>query len=309
MKDYNEMAESLFRRREKYMTEKRQKRTVLIKTSASLCCLCLAVLSGLWILNNNPVRDADLPFDVTPVAIEKAMGGPQAADADHTGGNGISDLQNDLSLPKDTEDPPISTESSGHPGPYRQNAETSDSKAPDENTESEPGNSDSEAPYENAGDGSQDAPVSEQSPGSLQHLTAPGGTADFFGGSYTDSQGFLCILLTEDTPENRSAICRELNLTESNTLFQKADYTLSYLTDLQAMISAGMISRELNFVIVSSLREDTNRIHLTVTTDDPSQLEKLKALDSLGGALEIEYQPGGGAMSRELLIDKKSVSP
>lgn len=265
MKDYNEMAESLFRRREKYIAERRRKRNILIKASSGLGCLCLTALSGLWTLKHNPAPEADFPANITPIAIED-MRGPLAVEADHPDSGGIT-----------------------------------------QNTEKRAGDSDSEAHDKNTENNSPDAPVSEQSPGSLQHITANGSLADFFGGSYTNSQGILCILLTEDTPENRSAACREFNLAESNTLFQKADYTLSYLTNLQAMISAGMISRELNFVTCSSLREDTNRIHLTVTTQEPSQLEKLKALDSLGGAMVIEYLPDGDSV--DLLIEKKTSSP
>ena len=300
MKDYNEMAESLFERRKKYLTERKKKINALIKAASGLGCLCLAALSGLWILNGNPVRETDYLVNITPVAMEEAMHDPQAADADRPGSNGISDLQNDISLPKDTENAAGNEQASSE--------SSMDLASGKLNTEKEHKDSLPEAQNPNTESGSPDIPVSEQSPGSLQHITVSGGFSDFFGGSYTNSQGLLCILLTSDTPENRSAICREFNLKESNIVFQKADYTLSYLTRLHAIISEGMISRELNFVTSSSLREDTNRIHLTVTTEDTSRLEKLMALDSLGGAIVIEYQPDGDAM-KDLLIEKKNTAP
>jgi len=46
-------------------------------------------------------------------------------------------------------------------------------------------------------------------------------TTEFFGGSYTDANGKFVVVLTEDTPVNRTVICEELGRSESNTTFVK----------------------------------------------------------------------------------------
>lgn len=270
MKDYHEMAEDLFQRRDRYLAERKKKMNLLIKTISGICCFFLAALSGTWILNTSTPSGPEPYTKINPVPLEITAPEPQTDSSDGNNANRLESLKESINDSVDT-DSKIPENSP--------NKATSDNAALD-NTASG-----------NTASGNADAPVSEQSPGSLQAVTVSGNSSDFFGGSYTNSQGRLCILLTKNTPENRAAICRELGIDENSAVFQNASYTLSYLTELQARISEGMISRELNFVIISSLREDTNRIHLTVTTKEESLLEKLKSLDSLGGALEIEYSP------------------
>lgn len=280
MKEYHEMAEDLFQRRDRYLTEKKKKRNTVIKALSGMACLCLAVLSGIRIRNESAFPEAEPYVVVNPIPLERQTQEHLPSKENETGSTspepenlsethkGITDL--DLPLSVNSGEGSVSGES-----------ETATGK---DSIGLEDGASQPAGP---------DAPVSELSPGSLQAVRVNGDSADFFGGSYTDSQGLLCILLTKNTPENRRTICQELNLPESNVTFRDADYTLAYLTKLQASISEGMISKELDFVVISALREDTNRIHLTVTTQDASQLDKLRALDSLGGALEIEYTSGG----------------
>lgn len=50
MKNCDEMVNSLFERREQYITEQKRKRKVITRTAASVCCICfVAVLSyGIW---------------------------------------------------------------------------------------------------------------------------------------------------------------------------------------------------------------------------------------------------------------------
>lgn len=117
-------------------------------------------------------------------------------------------------------------------------------------------------------------------------------SSEFFGGSYTDANGRFVIILTEDTPANRTAICTELGRSESNTIFVKGTYTLAYLTELQAKITNAMVNKELPFVVSSGVYEMTNTIVVEVTTNDETELSKLYALDTIGGAIKVEYSSG-----------------
>ena len=114
-------------------------------------------------------------------------------------------------------------------------------------------------------------------------------TSEFFGGSYTDANGKFVIVLTEDTPANRTAICKELGRSESNTTFVKGTYTLAYLTELQEKITNAMVNKE-----------STNNIIIRVTTNDEAELAKVYALDTIGGAIKVEFS--AGAVVEELLL-------
>ena len=46
-------------------------------------------------------------------------------------------------------------------------------------------------------------------------------TPEFYGGSYIDEEGKSVVLLTEDSEENRNAICLALGLSECNTIFKR----------------------------------------------------------------------------------------
>ncbi len=50
MKNYNEMANNVFERRDQYETSKKHKRKILTRTLTPVCCLCLVMLLGigLW---------------------------------------------------------------------------------------------------------------------------------------------------------------------------------------------------------------------------------------------------------------------
>lgn len=116
--------------------------------------------------------------------------------------------------------------------------------------------------------------------------------SDFYGGSYLDTNGRFTIVLTIDTPENRTAICRELGRNVDKTAFVTGKYTLKYLTELQEKISNGMINKELSFVLSSAVRETSNCIVVCVTTDDEAELARLYGLDLVGGAIKVEYTDG-----------------
>ena len=127
-------------------------------------------------------------------------------------------------------------------------------------------------------------------------------TSEFFGGSYTDANGKFVIVLTEDTPANRTAICREIGRSESNTTFVKGTYTLAYLTELQEKITNAMTNEEIPFVVSSGVYEMSNNIVVGVTTNDETELSKLYALDTIGGAIKVEYSSGAGTEDLEINV-------
>lgn len=120
------------------------------------------------------------------------------------------------------------------------------------------------------------------------HSLSPDAQA-IFCGSYLDDQSRYVIVLTQDTPENRSLICRELEVSEEDVLFKTGTYTHVYLTKLQALISEAMVNRTLPFVVTSGVYENKNRIVVGVTTRDASEIARVLAIDTIGGAIEIEY--------------------
>ncbi len=109
-----------------------------------------------------------------------------------------------------------------------------------------------------------------------------------FGGSYLDESGNFVVVLTDDTPENRTLICRELNRNETTVTFKTGTYTLLYLTELQNKISNGMANNELTGVVSSSVMESSNNIRASVLLDNEETIEKLHALDTQGGAIDIK---------------------
>lgn len=116
--------------------------------------------------------------------------------------------------------------------------------------------------------------------------------SDFYGGSYLDANGRFTIVLTEDTPENRTAVCGEFGRSMDKTAFVTGKYTLKYLTELQEKISNGMINKELSFVVSSAVSETSNCMVVCVTTDDEAELAKLYGLDQMGGAIKVEHFDG-----------------
>ncbi len=112
----------------------------------------------------------------------------------------------------------------------------------------------------------------------------------YYSGKYIDNNGNNVILLYEDSPENRKQICNILGITESKTIFKKAEYTYEYLIKLQNKISEKMQNKELPFVTSSSLIEDKNNINVTVTSNNISDWNKIKELDTIGGAIDIQYE-------------------
>ena len=63
-----------------------------------------------------------------------------------------------------------------------------------------------------------------------------------------------------------------------------------------------MVNKELPFVVSSALRETTNNIVIGATTTNEAELAKLYALDTVGGAIKVEFSADAG--TEELLLPK-----
>ena len=79
--------------------------------------------------------------------------------------------------------------------------------------------------------------------------------------------------------------------------------TLEYITELQAKVSTAMSNGELPFVSSSAVYENPYRLHIIVTSNAEADLSKLKAFDTIGGALEIEYDANHISAVEEILTE------
>jgi len=124
-----------------------------------------------------------------------------------------------------------------------------------------------------------------------------------YGGKYIDNNGNNVVWICEDNQANRTEICKYLGIAENKTIFKVAKYSYNYLEDLQNKISKKMSNKEIPFVTTSTLMEATNNIKVTVTSNKEEDLKKLKKLDSIGGAMEIQYNEK--AMQKNELLREK----
>lgn len=96
-------------------------------------------------------------------------------------------------------------------------------------------------------------------------------------------------------PEENQQTQSEEAITETNTPASPATetfnevITLEYITELQAKVSTAMSNGDLPFVSSSAVYENPYRLHVVVTSTAENDLSKLEAFDTIGGALEIEY--------------------
>lgn len=144
-----------------------------------------------------------------------------------------------------------------------------------------------------------DVNVKEQ-PNEIKSTNYP----DYYAGKYVDNNGNNIVLLCEDNEANRKEICSLLGIIEGKTIFKTAKYSYNYLTDLQSKISKKMIDKKFTFITSSGVMEDSNNIKVTVTSNNESNLNKIKALDTIGGAIDIEYNTNSSAKT-DLLIETK----
>ncbi len=264
MKDYREMSESVLERRDRYRIRKRRRIKGIMSGAV---CFCAAALlgAGLWAQG---AGGSDGGRGELGNAREEQKESRLAT---------VEDLSEDTE--KRNQKPDEADAESREPGrddgdTWEKNGSTGEK---------------SEAGDRNSPELSQgtvvDRPAAEN-PGSTGALEA---YEAVWGGSYTDEAGRLVILLTEDTAENREKVF-QLNpaLKENNTIFKSADYSLRYLTDLMEKISQAMVQKEFPNVTSAALREDRNRIVVTMLGEDMESEARLLALDSVGGAIEID---------------------
>lgn len=70
-----------------------------------------------------------------------------------------------------------------------------------------------------------------------------------------------------------------------------------------AKVSTAMSNGELPFVSSSAVYENPYRLHIIVTSNAETDLSKLKAFDTIGGALEIEYDANHISAVEEILTE------
>lgn len=241
MKDYNEMAESVLKRRDRYVAKRSRQ---MKKMASALSCFCIVALLGAGVIFMSPRLD-------TGISNEQLDG-----DSNGYGNQEKIQKQNvdEFKRPEDlSEIRETDTLADDTLGSYN-----------DVPVQGEPGNTGALVSYEAV-----------------------------WGGSYMDAEGHWNIWLTENTPENQKKVFeRNPDLLEDSTIFKTADYSLAYLTELMAEISKAMGNKELPFVTTAALREEMNRVVVTMTMEDTDSVEKVLAFDAIGGAIEIRYASG-----------------
>ena len=166
MKDYNEMAESVFERRDKYNVERRMAKNKFKKGMTGAVCCCLVALLVAGVFSGNQITTNDTPN----IGIEDYNENKLEAGKEKVGNEQVNNnTQTVEDIPADKN------------GSYSESVNSND--------------------------------LAE-------------GTKAFFGGSYTDTIGKFVVVLTVDTAENRTAICKELGVSESTTVFEVGTYTL-----------------------------------------------------------------------------------
>lgn len=271
MKDSEEMLEELFARREKYYIERRKKmRNAKRVISVMAGCLVVMFVVSIPVTNHFLSSEDDnsllennilnIEADYSPSIIKGMMP------------DNIDDLEN-LDGELQNEEIGISNETD-----VRLNEEV---EAANTASETMTEGTSVDVPQEEYRD--VPAPVNSGNTGALVPYEP------VWGGSYPNEVGQWVILLTENTAENQKKVF-ELNpsLTESNTIFKTATYSLAYLKNLMESISQVIGSNgDMSFVSSVGLREEENCIQVIVTTDDSESIAKILAFDTLGGAIEI----------------------
>lgn len=268
MKSYEEMAESVLERRDRYVVDRKRK---IWKTASMVSCFCfIAVLgTGIWyagILNN------DLDISNGDVVDGRYQNEETQTGGILSGGVTIGNTIDDGADIKQEKKEPEGEEKDGNSVEYP-SLTTDIPHQSDEISETDPMDTDAEKYH--------DKPVQQNSgnTGALTEYEA------VWGGSYIDDAGRWVVLLTENTAENRAKVF-QLNptLTEDNTVFTEATYSRSYLMNLMERLNKAELP-----LVVSSIgfREERNRIEVIITTDDADAIADILAFDTVGGAIEI----------------------
>lgn len=265
MKDYREMADNVLRRRDEYKKAKK-KRTA--KTVSVLSCFIVAAVLAAGVRYIGIFADSGTAPDKSDGIVDTSQEMKRLAKEKASAPVAAEDFSADMRT--DDENTAAMPESGNH--------NMSEAIRSENHSDDEAETTKSEVTI--------DAPVAPN-PGDTGALTA---YDEAWGGYYMDENGNWVVWLTEDTPENRQAVFM-LNptLREDNTIFKKADYSKAYLTELMAKISAAMGNKELPFVTTAALREERNRVEVTMISDAPEDIDQVLMFDPTGGAIEIRY--------------------
>lgn len=272
MKNYEEMAESVLERRDRYVADRKRKMRKAASAAAGAVsgfCLIAVLGTGVWyagILN----RDQDISDGQPEDAVSEGFlytGADSGAGEILPGGATVGDNIDD---------------SAGHKKEMKEMQQLAVNEVGEEN------------PSDTHVGTGVDRPVVQNS-GSTGALTA---YEAVWGGSYPNEAGQWVVLLTENTAENREKVF-QLNptLNESNTVFEEAAFSYSYLVNLMESLSKADLPS-----VVSSIgfREERNRIAVYLKADDASAVAEILAYDTIGGAIEIincsEIQPNKEAI-------------
>lgn len=170
----------------------------------------------------------------------------------------------------------------------------------DEKYEESHKEADSVRPEEN----SKPATEFEDAPGFVVDADIPNGEEfdAIWGGCYLDENNCWVVWLTENTLERQDEVFQNNpSLSENNTTFRTADFSLVYLTKLLEHISEGMRDGTLSYVTSAGVMEQINRVSVTMTTDDEDAVKTVSSFDTLGGAIEFQYVTGGSEASLPVL--------
>lgn len=238
MKSTEEIAESVFRRRDKYIIERRKQ---MKKTVSVLSCFCIVVLLGVgvwhggWLPGNESAQEQEGPITGDMLPGEALMG----------------DATDEVKRPAPAQEG-LQTEKEDYPENNVNIGDKIESSTPSTTT---------------------DRPVTNNS-GDTGALIA---YDKVWGGSYMDQDGRWVILLTENTPENQQAVFN-LNptLSEDNAVFKTAIYSRAYLVDLMEELSSAKLptcvnsigfQEDLNRVVVYMTSEDADSIEKVLAFD------------------------------------------
>lgn len=281
MKDYREMAENVLQRRDAYRINRRNNMRKAVSVMSAFC-IVVVLSAGVWygvILTN---IDSEQIRDVQPQNIVNR-------DTDDGADRPTAEQETQQNSGQENEEVSVQeTQKSAINDLSANKNDGESSKSEDSGT-----NDNDSSMYSNSGvakptgtETTIDTPVSDI-PGDTGALTA---YDEVWGGCYMDKNGCWVVWLTEDTPENRQEVfIRNPSLNEDNTVFKTAAYSKAYLTYLMNEISNAMCAGKLPLVTTAALREDKNRVEVTMISDDPWSVDKVLAFDTVGGAIEIIY--------------------
>lgn len=120
MKDYNQMAQDVFRRRDEYLAMKEKKKAMLLKAGVPLCSLVLVALLGLtlWLhkMPEIPVAPVAPTTKQTENTNDTVIASSQTVIGENPTDPGMNALPQDPTEPENTYVPPVQTTPADKPG-------------------------------------------------------------------------------------------------------------------------------------------------------------------------------------------------